>query len=44
MPVSPPWYGSPKDLDALVGGFTDKLLTLLGEKGAGPAWRQDELE
>ena len=43
MPCSPPWYGSPKDLDALVGGFTDKLLTLLGER-AGPARRQDELE
>ncbi len=44
MPVSPPWYGSPKSLDDLVAGFTDKLLTLLGEKGAGPAWREGELE
>jgi 4-hydroxy-3-polyprenylbenzoate decarboxylase len=43
MPVSPPWYGKPPGLDALVGGFTDKLLALLGET-AGPAWRAEELE
>jgi 4-hydroxy-3-polyprenylbenzoate decarboxylase len=43
MPVSPPWYRNPKDLDALVGGFTDKVLALLGE-AAGPAWREEELE
>ncbi len=43
MPISPPWYGQPRDLDQLVGGFTDKLLGLLGEP-AGEGWRQDELE
>ncbi len=43
MPISPPWYGNPKDLDALVGGFTTKLLALLGED-AGPGWREQELE
>jgi flavin prenyltransferase len=43
MPVSPPWYHEPKTLDALVAGFTDKLLALLGE-AAGPAWRETELE
>jgi 4-hydroxy-3-polyprenylbenzoate decarboxylase len=43
MPISPPWYGSPKTLDELVAGFTDKLLRLLGED-AGPGWRDDELE
>ncbi len=43
MPISPPWYGRPRDLDQLVGGFTDKLLGLLGEP-AGDGWRQDELE
>ena len=43
MPVSPPWYGKPQKLDDLVGGFTDKLLALLGES-AGPAWREEELE
>jgi 4-hydroxy-3-polyprenylbenzoate decarboxylase len=43
MPVSPPWYRKPQTLDALVGGFTDKLLALLGEP-AGEAWRHEELE
>mgnify|MGYP001606282977 FL=1 len=43
MPVSPPWYRGPKNLDDLVAGFTDKLLALLGE-GAGPGWREAELE
>lgn len=43
MPVSPPWYAGPKSLDELVGGFTDKILALLGE-GPGPGWREEELE
>jgi 4-hydroxy-3-polyprenylbenzoate decarboxylase len=43
MPVSPPWYRRPADLAALVGGFTDKVLHLLGEP-AGEGWRADELE
>jgi len=43
MPISPPWYRRPHDLGELVGGFTDKLLGLLGEP-AGEGWRQDELE
>lgn len=43
MPISPPWYGAPRDLDALVAGFTNKLLALLGED-AGQAWREEELE
>jgi 4-hydroxy-3-polyprenylbenzoate decarboxylase len=43
MPVAPPWYRNPRDLDQLVGGFTDKLLALLGEP-AGEGWRQGELE
>ena len=43
MPVAPPWYARPQSLDALVGGFTDKVLALLGEP-AGSAWREDELE
>jgi 4-hydroxy-3-polyprenylbenzoate decarboxylase len=43
MPISPPWYGDPKDLDALVGGFTSKVLALLGEDG-GAGWREEELE
>ena len=28
MPVSPPWYRNPRDLDQLVGGFTDKVLQI----------------
>lgn len=43
MPVSPPWYRNPSSLDDLVGGFTDKVLALLGED-AGHGWREDELE
>jgi len=43
MPISPPWYRTPKTLDELVAGFTGKLLALLGED-AGPGWREEELE
>jgi 4-hydroxy-3-polyprenylbenzoate decarboxylase len=43
MPISPPWYRTPKTLDELVQGFTGKLLALLGED-AGPGWRDEELE
>ena len=43
MPVSPPWYRNPKDLDQLVRGFTDKVLGLLGED-AGDGWREQDLE
>ena len=43
MPVSPPWYRLPTDLEQLVSGFTDKVLNLLGEP-SGPGWRETELE
>jgi 4-hydroxy-3-polyprenylbenzoate decarboxylase len=43
MPISPPWYRVPKDLDQLVAGFTDKVLGVLGED-AGEPWRAEELE
>lgn len=43
MPVSPPWYRNPRDLDQLVTGFTDKILSLLGEP-AGESWREGDLE
>lgn len=43
MPLAPPWYQNPRDLAALVSGFTDKLLAVLGEP-AGPGWREGELE
>src|SRR5262249_30150006 len=42
LPVSPPWYGTPRSLDDLVAGFTNKLLALLGED-AGAGWREGEL-
>src|SRR5262249_35199505 len=42
-PVSPPWYQNPKDLAALVSGFTDKVLHLMGEP-AGEGWREGDLE
>ena len=43
MPLSPPWYRTPRSLDELVAGFSAKILALLGEP-AGPGWRADELE
>jgi flavin prenyltransferase len=43
MPVSPPFYGRPMDLDAMVAGFTGKLLALLGE-GDDTGWRAEDLE
>lgn len=43
MPLSPPWYRRPQTLDDLVGGFTGKILALLGED-AGEGWREEELE
>lgn len=43
MPVSPPWYTGPKDLESLVASFTDKILALLGEDG-GRGWREETLE
>jgi len=43
MPVSPPWYATPRSLDDLVAGFSAKVLALLGER-AGHGWREDELE
>ena len=43
MPISPPWYRTPRSLDDLVAAFTGKLLALLGED-AGPGWREEDLE
>jgi 4-hydroxy-3-polyprenylbenzoate decarboxylase len=43
MPISPPWYRNPKDMDELVRGFNDKVLGVLGEP-AGDGWRDAELE
>ncbi len=43
MPISPPWYRNPRDLEQLVSGFTDKILSLLGEP-SGQSWRGADLE
>lgn len=43
MPVSPPWYANPREIGELVGGFSNKLLSLLGEPAA-PGWREGDLE
>ena len=43
MPVSPPMYRNPADLAQLVGGYSDKILGLLGEP-SGEGWREGELE
>ena len=43
MPISPPWYRSPKTAEELVSGFTDKVLGVLGED-SGAGWREAELE
>jgi flavin prenyltransferase len=42
MPVSPPFYRKPKGLEDLIGGFTDKVLAVLGHAG-GPGWREESL-
>jgi len=43
MPVSPPWYKSPKSMDDVVDGFIDKVLMVLGVDVPG-GWRSKELE
>ncbi len=42
MPISLPYYRGTRDLETLVGGFTNKVLALLGEP-AGDGWRESEL-
>lgn len=43
MPVSPPWYDKPGNVDDLVAGFSRKVLGVLGEE-SGAGWREDALE
>lgn len=43
MPISPPLYFVPKTVDEYVNAFTEKLLTVLGERKAR-GWRSEELE
>ncbi len=43
MPISPPLYFVPKTVDEYVGGFTEKLLGVLGLRESR-GWRAEELE
>jgi len=43
MPIAPPLYVAPKSVDDFVGAFTDKVLGVLGVRGA-PGWRAEEME
>ncbi|MDI6767609.1 MAG: UbiX family flavin prenyltransferase [Bacteroidota bacterium] len=43
MPISPPMYHNPKNVDEYVEAFTDKLLNVLNI-GTRKGWRADELE
>ena len=42
-PIMPPFYNRPANLQALVEGYTNKLLSLIGVD-TGPGWRSDALE
>jgi len=43
MPISPPLYYKPKTVDEYVTAFTDKLMSVLGER-TSRGWRSEELE
>jgi len=43
MPISPPFYHRPKDVEEMVGQFTDKLLGVLGLE-TSLAWKPEALE
>ncbi len=43
MPISSPLYFVPQSVDEYVGAFTDKLLSVLGER-ISRGWRAEELE
>ena len=43
MPLSPPFYHRPQNLEEMVEQFTGKVLSLLGVEGA-PAWKPEALE
>lgn len=42
MPISPPLYFKPQNVDEYVSAFTDKLLAVVGES-EGKGWRSEEL-
>ena len=43
MPIAPPMYTLPKNVDEFVGGFTARVLAQIGVS-AGSGWRAEELE
>ena len=43
FPLSPPFYGRPETIEALVGATTGKLLRLVGVDVPG-GWREEDLE
>lgn len=43
MPISPPLYFVPKNVDEYVGGFTDKVLAQLGIRSS-MGWRSKEFD
>lgn len=43
MPISPPLYFVPKNVEEYIGAFTDKLLAIVGVRESR-GWRADELE
>lgn len=43
MPISPPLYFKPRNVDEYVSAFTEKLMAVLGES-TPKGWRSEELE
>jgi 4-hydroxy-3-polyprenylbenzoate decarboxylase len=43
MPILPPYYMKPLTMDAVIEGFSQRLLQVLGQKTDG-LWKADELE
>lgn len=43
MPISPPLYFVPKSVEEYVGGFTDRVLGVIGVR-TGRGWRGEEFE
>jgi len=42
MPLSPGWYDRPGSVEAVIAGFTDRVLQVLGVERPG-GWRSEEL-
>jgi len=42
MPISPPWYKNPKNMEESIRGYVDKVLRVIGVSVLG-GWREEEL-